>query len=110
MIHFACLALVLGQTPYPQITHSLPAAVSCGMSGEIEVFATPGSLATARQVVFQGDGIRAEVVPPADKAKAKAVFQSATSTIDSIADKNIIHKNKAARHKSRLAAAVKALA
>jgi small subunit ribosomal protein S20 len=27
-----------------------------------------------------------------------------------VADKNIIHKNKAARHKSRLAAAVKALA
>ncbi|MGZ8209018.1 MAG: 30S ribosomal protein S20, partial [Burkholderiales bacterium] len=31
-------------------------------------------------------------------------------TIDSIADKDIIHKNKAARHKSRLAAAVKAMA
>jgi len=27
-----------------------------------------------------------------------------------VADKNIIHKNKAARHKSRLSAAVKALA
>ncbi len=31
------------------------------------------------------------------------------SIIDRIADKKIIHKNKAARHKSRLAAAVKAL-
>jgi small subunit ribosomal protein S20 len=31
------------------------------------------------------------------------------SKIDSIADKKIIHKNKAARHKSRLAAAIKAL-
>jgi small subunit ribosomal protein S20 len=31
------------------------------------------------------------------------------STIDSIADKKIIHKNKAARHKSRLAAAIKGL-
>ena len=30
-------------------------------------------------------------------------------TIDSIADKKIIHKNKAARHKSRLSAAIKAL-
>jgi small subunit ribosomal protein S20 len=30
--------------------------------------------------------------------------------IDRVADKNIIHKNKAARHKSRLSAAVKALA
>ena len=30
--------------------------------------------------------------------------------IDRIADKGIIHKNKAARHKSRLSAALKALA
>ena len=45
-----------------------------------------------------------------DKAAAQAVYQRAVSTIDSIADKNIIHKNKAARHKSRLAAAIKALA
>ena len=32
------------------------------------------------------------------------------STIDSIADKKIIHKNKASRHKSRLSAAVKSMA
>jgi small subunit ribosomal protein S20 len=30
--------------------------------------------------------------------------------IDSVADKGVFHKNKAARHKSRLAAKVKALA
>lgn len=45
-----------------------------------------------------------------DKAAAAAVFKSSVSTIDCIADKKIIHKNKAARHKSRLAAAIKALA
>jgi small subunit ribosomal protein S20 len=45
-----------------------------------------------------------------DKAAASQVFQSSISTIDRIADKKIIHKNKAARHKSRLAAALKALA
>ncbi len=45
-----------------------------------------------------------------DKAAASAVLQKATSVIDSVADKNIIHKNKAARHKSRLSAAVKSLA
>ena len=45
-----------------------------------------------------------------DKAAAQSVFQRAVSTIDSIADKNIIHKNKAARHKSRLSAAVKSMA
>ena len=46
--------------------------------------------------------------PPA--TKLQPVFQKATSVIDRVADKNIIHKNKAARHKSRLAAAIKALA
>ena len=45
-----------------------------------------------------------------DKTAALQVFQESTSVIDSIADKNIVHKNKAARHKSRLASAIKALA
>ena len=45
-----------------------------------------------------------------DKAAAAEVLQKATSVIDRVADKNIIHKNKAARHKSRLSAAIKALA
>ncbi len=45
-----------------------------------------------------------------DKTRAAALFLSAQSTIDSIADKGLFHKNKAARHKSRLNAKVKALA
>ena len=45
-----------------------------------------------------------------DKAAAQGMLREASSTIDSIADKNIIHKNKAARHKSRLSAAIKAMA
>jgi small subunit ribosomal protein S20 len=45
-----------------------------------------------------------------DKAAATEALLKSTSVIDSVADKNIIHKNKAARHKSRLSAAVKALA
>jgi small subunit ribosomal protein S20 len=32
------------------------------------------------------------------------------AVIDRIADKGVIHKNKASRHKSRLSAAVKAIA
>ncbi len=44
-----------------------------------------------------------------DKAAAQTVFRSSMSTIDSVADKKIIHKNKAARHKSRLSAAIKAM-
>jgi small subunit ribosomal protein S20 len=45
-----------------------------------------------------------------DKAAAQAVYQASVSTVDCIADKKIIHKNKAARHKSRLSAAIKAMA
>ncbi len=51
-----------------------------------------------------------KAVAGGDKAKATELFQTAQKTIDSIADKGIFHKNKAARHKSRLAAKVKALA
>ncbi len=50
-----------------------------------------------------------QAVDAGDKAAATEVLRKTTSIIDRIADKNIIHKNKAARHKSRLAAAVKAL-
>jgi small subunit ribosomal protein S20 len=51
-----------------------------------------------------------KAVAGGDKAAAQTVFSSSMSTIDSIADKRIIHKNKAARHKSRLSAAVKSMA
>jgi small subunit ribosomal protein S20 len=50
-----------------------------------------------------------KAIEAGDKTAAATVFRSATSTIDRIADKRIIHKNKAARHKSRLAAALKGL-
>lgn len=51
-----------------------------------------------------------QAIDAGDKAAATEVLQKATSVIDRVADKKIIHKNKAARHKSRLAQAVKALA
>jgi small subunit ribosomal protein S20 len=52
----------------------------------------------------------AKAVVGGDKAKAAETFKSAQSVIDSVADKGMFHKNKAARLKSRLAAKVKALA
>ncbi len=48
-------------------------------------------------------------VAKGDKAAAEAAYQANVSTIDSIADKKIIHKNKAARHKSRLTMAIQAI-
>ena len=51
-----------------------------------------------------------KAVDAGDKAAAQAAFAKAQSVIDSIADKKIVLKNKAARHKSRLSASVKAMA
>jgi len=45
-----------------------------------------------------------------DKKAAADVLRGATKIIDSVADKKIAHKNTAARNKSRLAAAIKAMA
>ncbi|TAK94893.1 MAG: 30S ribosomal protein S20 [Aquabacterium sp.] len=51
-----------------------------------------------------------KAVQAGDKPKASEAFKIAQSVIDSIADKGIFHKNKAARHKSRLSAKIKAIA
>jgi len=44
-----------------------------------------------------------------DYAKATEAYQAAVPIIDRMADKGIIHKNKAARHKSRLNSAIQVL-
>ncbi len=45
-----------------------------------------------------------------DQTAAKAAYTAAVPTIDRMADKGVIQKNKAARHKSRLNAAIKNMA
>ena len=45
-----------------------------------------------------------------DKAAAQEAFKNAQSVIDSMCRKGVLHTNAAARHKSRLSAAIKALA
>jgi small subunit ribosomal protein S20 len=51
-----------------------------------------------------------EAIRAGNKAEAAAALKAASPVIDSMARKGIIHRNKAARHKSRLAAQVKAIA
>ena len=65
-----------------------------------------------QKIVSKAEGrvARLSEVEAGDKAKAAELFKTAQCTIDSIADKGIFHKNKAARDKSRLSAKVKALA
>ena len=45
-----------------------------------------------------------------DKTQAAELFKAGQSVVDSVADKGLFHKNKAARLKSRMAAKIKALA
>ena len=51
-----------------------------------------------------------KAVAAGDKAAATTVFQASQSVIDGFAGKKIIHRNTASRYKSRLAAAVRAMA
>ena len=44
-----------------------------------------------------------------DKDKAQEVYKSSVPVIDSTAGKGLMHRNKAARHKSRLNSRIKAM-
>ena len=48
-------------------------------------------------------------VKAGDKPAAEAAYKEVVSVIDKTAGKGLIHKNKAARHKSRLNARVRAM-
>lgn len=51
-----------------------------------------------------------KAIAAGDKAAATKQLQASQAVIDRVADKKIVHKNAAARTKSRLAQAIKALA
>lgn len=50
-----------------------------------------------------------KAIAAGDHADARAAFQAAVPIIDRMAGKGQIHRNKAARHKSRLNSQIKAL-
>src|SRR5260221_285733 len=50
-----------------------------------------------------------KAIAAGDKAGAWKIFSEASGIMDRIADKKVIHKNEAARHKSRLAARLRAM-
>lgn len=51
-----------------------------------------------------------DAVASSNQEQAKTSYLAAVPLIDTLVNKNIIHRNQADRHKSRLAARVKALA
>ncbi len=50
-----------------------------------------------------------KAIESGDREAAVAAYQAAVPIIDRMANKGLIHKNKAARHKSRLNAHIKAM-
>lgn len=50
-----------------------------------------------------------ESIAAGDKDVAQKAFEKVTSVLDKATQKGLIHKNKAARHKSRLSTKLKAL-
>jgi small subunit ribosomal protein S20 len=51
-----------------------------------------------------------EAIASGDKTKATAAVRAAASSVDSLVNKGLVHKNKASRHKKRMAAKLKKLA
>lgn len=51
-----------------------------------------------------------KLITAGDKAAATEAFKAAQSVVDAMARKGVLHSNAAARHKSRLSAAIKAMA
>lgn len=51
----------------------------------------------------------AKAIQAADKEAATAAYNAAVPVIDAMTTKGLIHKNKAARHKSRLNRHIKAM-
>ena len=50
-----------------------------------------------------------KAIKSGDKEAAKAAYRAAVPMIDTSVNKKLIHKNKAARHKRRLSAHIKAM-
>ena len=50
-----------------------------------------------------------KAIAAGDKTAARSEFRAQQSVIDRVADKKVVHKNTAARNKTRLAQAIKAM-
>jgi small subunit ribosomal protein S20 len=66
--------------------------------------------ASARSMVRSAIKRVVKAIEAKDKAAAEAAFAAAQPVMDRYAARGLIHKNKAARHKSRLTSHIRALA
>ena len=97
--------------------------MATGQKAKQKIVRTASGLKRARQAIKENarnSSLRSKLrtaiksvrkaVAAGDAKVAAETFKSAQQVIDTIADKKIVHKNKASRDKSRLAAAVKGMA
>ncbi|HSQ57044.1 MAG TPA: PPC domain-containing protein [Gemmata sp.] len=61
--------LAAGQTSFPMVTHASPVALERGKTSEVTVSCRTSSLAGAYRVLFEGEGISAEPLPPKQALK-----------------------------------------
>lgn len=66
--------------------------------------------ASARSMVRTAIKKVVKAIDAKDKSAAEAALRNAEPIVDRYAARGLIHKNKAARHKSRLTASIRALA
>jgi hypothetical protein len=62
-------AVAAAQTSFPMVTHVTPVAVQRGTTAEVTVECRTSSLANAYKVMFEGQGVSAEVVSPKEPPK-----------------------------------------
>ena len=97
--------------------------MATGQKAKVKIVRTASGRKRARQAIKENahnSSLRSKLrtaiksvrkaVAGGDKKVASDSFHAAQQVIDTIADKRIVHKNKAARDKSRLVAAIKAMA
>ncbi len=86
VILLASPCAALGQSSYPMITHAIPAAIQRGQTAEVEVFGQM-DFAGAYKAIFEGKGLRAEVLPAQPGAqKAGAPVKSVKMRVAALKD------------------------
>jgi small subunit ribosomal protein S20 len=104
----------IARLPPPQQGTSADTEISLANTKSAEKAARQAEKHRARNVALRSrmrTAVRTvtTAITAGNKEAARTSYQSAVPVIDSLVSKQIIHRNKAARHKSRLAARIRAI-
>ena len=100
-------------TPLPRMRGStVPSGFFVANTASAEKAARQAEKHRARNVALRSrmrSAIRSvtAAIAAGNKETAQATYKEATPVIDALVNKQIVHRNKAARHKSRLAASIR---